>query len=50
MRRDIVRWDEQVPENYINTSRDFQVLTRLLTYGLNSSKFDADTIKYFNVF
>lgn len=49
MRRDIVRWDEQVPENYINTSRDFQVLTRLLTYGLNSSKFDADTIKYFNV-
>ena len=49
MRKDIVRWDEQVPENYTNTSRDFQVLTRLLTYGLNSSKFDADTIKYFNV-
>lgn len=44
----ILRYDEMVPEVYVQQSRDFQVLTRLLTLGLSSSKYFADKLKFQN--
>lgn len=38
----IIYFDENVPDYYVNGSRDFQLLTRLLTFALNSGKVEAD--------
>lgn len=45
---DIFRLDDNVPRIYVNESRDFQMLCRLFTYGLNSSKYESETIHYLN--
>ena len=44
----LLRFDEMVPEVYIKESRDFQVLTRLFTLGLNQAKYNADSIQFLN--
>lgn len=45
---DIFRLDDNVPRIYVNESRDFQMLCRLFTYGLNSPKYEAETLHYLN--
>lgn len=45
---DIFRLDDNVPRMYVKGSRDFQMLTRLFTYGLNPSKYEAETLHYLN--
>lgn len=45
---DIFRLDDSVPRIYVNESRDFQMLCRLFTYGLNSPKYEAETLHYLN--
>ena len=40
----LLRFDEKVPGVYVKESRDFQVLTRLFTLGLNQSKYNADHV------
>ena len=44
----LLRYDEMVPEVYVNKSRDFQLLTRLWELGLNNPKYFADKLKYQN--
>lgn len=44
----IVYYDENVPDYYVNGSRDFQLLTRLLTFALNSGKVEAEQLLYLN--
>lgn len=44
----LLRYDEMVPEVYVNQSRDFQTLSRLFTLGLSSSKYYADKLHYQN--
>jgi len=44
----IIYFDENVPEFYVKGSRDFQLLTRLLTFALNSAKVEADQLLYLN--
>lgn len=44
----VVRYDENVPEYYVTGSRDFQLLTRLLTFALNAAKVKADQNLYLN--
>lgn len=44
----IIYFDENVPDYYVNGSRDFQLLTRLLTFALNSGKVEADQLLYLN--
>ena len=44
----MLRYDEMVPEVYVQQSRDFQVLTRLFTIGLSNSKYFADKLKFQN--
>lgn len=48
MNNKIIYFDEKVPEYYVKDSRDFQVLTRLLTLMLNSAKVEADSLLYLN--
>lgn len=45
---DIFRLDDNVPRIYVSESRDFQMLCRLFTYGLNSSKYESETLHYLN--
>lgn len=45
---DIFRLDDNVPRMYVKGSRDFQMLTRLFTYGLNPSKYEVETLHYLN--
>ena len=42
MTTDIFRFDEHVPEIYVSESRDMQMLLRLFTFGLNTSKYEAE--------
>lgn len=44
----MLRYDEMVPDVYVQQSRDFQVLTRLFTIGLSNSKYFADKLKFQN--
>lgn len=44
----IIYFDQNVPEYYVTGSRDFQLLARLLTLALNSSKVEADSLLYLN--
>lgn len=44
----LLRFDEKVPGVYVKESRDFQVLTRLFTLGLNQAKYNADSIQFIN--
>ena len=44
----LLRFDEKVPGVYVKESRDFQVLTRLFTLGLNQSKYNADSMQFMN--
>lgn len=44
----IVYFDECVPHYYVKDSRDFQMLTRLLTFALNAAKVQADQLLYLN--
>ena len=44
----LLRYDEMVPEVYVEQSRDFQLLTRLWAIALNNSKYFADKLKYQN--
>jgi len=44
----IIYFDENVPDYYVNGSRDFQLLTRLLTFALNAGKVEADQLLYLN--
>jgi hypothetical protein len=44
----VVRFDENVPSYYVTGSRDFQLLTRLLTFALNAAKVKADQNLYLN--
>lgn len=48
MKNDIIRFENNVPDNYLISSRDYQALLRLFTFGINSSKFDIDNIKNLN--
>ena len=48
MKNDIVRFENNVPDNYLIGSRDYQALLRLFTFGINSVKFDVDNIRYIN--
>ena len=48
MNNKVVYFDEKVPEYYLNGSRDFQVLVRLLTLIVNSAKVEADSLLYLN--
>lgn len=45
---DIFRLDDNVPRIYVNESRDFQMLCRLFTYGINPPKYEAETLHYLN--
>lgn len=45
---DIFRLDDNVPRIYVNESRDFQMLCRLFTYGINPSKYEVETLHYLN--
>lgn len=45
---DIFRLDDNVPRIYVNESRDFQMLCRLFTYGLNAPKYETETLHYLN--
>lgn len=40
----IIRLQEKIPEVYTNTSRDFQLLTRLYDLIINGFKYDTDNI------
>lgn len=44
----LLRFDEKVPGVYVKESRDFQVLTRLFTLGLNQAKYNADSMQFMN--
>ena len=44
----IIYFDEKFPNYYMDGSRDFQLLARLLTLVLNSSKVEADSLLYLN--
>lgn len=48
MTTDIFRLDDNVPRIYVEESRDFQMLCRLFTYGLNAPKYEAETLHYLN--
>lgn len=48
MKNDIIRFENNVPDNYLIGSRDYQALLRLFTFGINASKFDIDNIKNLN--
>ena len=45
---DIFRLDDNVPRIYVEESRDFQMLCRLFTYGINAPKYEAETLHYLN--
>lgn len=45
---DIFRLDDNVPRIYVNESRDFQMLCRLFTYGINPPKYEAEMLHYLN--
>ena len=45
---DIFRVEKNVPDVYVNESRDFQVLLRLLTYILAAGENNAYDLKYLN--
>lgn len=44
----IIYFDEKFPNYYMDGSRDFQLLARLLTLVLNSAKVEADSLLYLN--
>ena len=44
----LFRYDENVPQYYVQESRDFQMLVRLLTLAVGACKYDADQIQYSN--
>lgn len=48
MKNDIIRFENNVPDNYLVGSRDYQALLRLFTFGISSVKFDVDNIRYVN--
>lgn len=48
MKNDIIRFENNVPDNYLVGSRDYQALLRLFTFGISSIKFDVDNIRYVN--
>ena len=48
MNNKLIYFDEEFPSYYMNGSRDFQLLARLLTLMLNSGKVEADSLLYLN--
>ena len=48
MNNKIIYFEEKVPEYYVDGSRDFQTLVRLLTFVVNSAKLEADSLLYLN--
>lgn len=44
----VLRFENLTPETYVNQSRDFQMMCRLLNIAFNSSMRDSDTLRYLN--